>query len=46
MAERAADDAVLMKREGGCGWVSKPIDAAVDKPAGNLAICGLDVGNV
>ena len=46
LVERVVDDAVLMKREGGGGRVSKPIDAAVDKSAGNVAICGLDVGNI
>ena len=46
LVERVVDDAVLMKREGGGGRVSQPIDAAVDKSAANVAICGLDVGNV
>ena len=35
LVERVVDDAVLMKREGGGGRVSQPIDAAADKPAGN-----------
>ena len=46
LVECAVNFAVLVKRKAGGGRTLDAVNAAVYKPSGNVAVCGLDVANV
>ena len=46
LVECAVNFTVLVKRKAGGGWAVDTVNAAVYKPSGNVAVCGLDVANV